>query len=346
MKLRYLIIALLYLLLSSFSVAQSAPTPLKPPALNPGDTVGLIASASPVDDPSLIQHATERLQALGLKVKYGKSLFNHEGYLAGSDEQRAADLNAMFADPTIKAIIQLRGGWGSNRILELLDYDAIKQHPKIIMGYSDITALLIAIQAKTGLITFHGPMPSTPWPAFTTQYVRDILFAGKSITFNNIAPTEDDLIATQNRIQTIHAGTTTGQLIGGNLTVLTSMVGSRYLPDWHGKILFVEDTGEDIYRIDRMLTQLKLAGVLNQISGFIFGKCTDCSYGKEAKSYGSLTLMQVIDKHIKPLNIPAWYGAMIGHEDLIFTIPEGVNVKIDATNGTIAMLESAVKLNS
>jgi muramoyltetrapeptide carboxypeptidase len=315
---------------------------VKPAALKPGDTVGLISSGSPVNDPFLIQHATERLQALGLKAKLGESVFAREGYLAGTDEKRAADLNAMFADPTVKAIIQLRGGFGSNRILELIDYDVIKKNPKIIMGFSDITTLLLAIYAKTGLITFHGPMMSHPWPAFTTQYVKAILFEGKAVTFQNAVEKEDDLITISHRIRTIRGGQAEGRILGGNLTVLTSMLGSQYLPNWKGKILFVEEVEEDIYRIDRMLTQLKLTGVLDKISGFIFGQCVDCSYGKVGNSYGSLTLMQVLEKHIKPLHIPAFYGAMIGHEKSIFTIPEGVRIKMDADKGTIEMLEKGV----
>ncbi|MEI8055008.1 MAG: LD-carboxypeptidase [bacterium] len=319
-------------------------TTIKPTRLHPGDTVGLIAPGFRDADETLIQYAIERLQALGLKVKVGKAVYEQYGYFAGTDKERAADINKMFADPKVKAIIALRGGWGCNRLLNLINYEAIKKNPKIIMGYSDITSLLLAINAKTNLVTFHGPVAHEPWPAFTLGYVKSILFDGKSVTFANPIEDEDDLIHTKNRPVVIRGGKATGKLIGGSLTLLTSMLESKYLPDFDHAILFVEDTGEDIYKIDRMLTQLKTAGILKKISGFVFGKCTDCGCSAGSSTlYGSLTFAQVLKDHIKPLHIPAWYGAMIGHEGRKFTLPEGIRVTIDANMGTITMLEPAVK---
>lgn len=312
-----------------------------PNKLQKGDIVGLIAPGYRIAEKIEIQYAIERMKALGLKVKVGESVNKKFGYFAGTDEERASDINKMFADKDVKAIISLRGGWGSNRILSLLDYKIIKENPKIFMGYSDITSLLLAINAKTGLITFHGPMAALSWTGFTTQYVKDILFEGKRIDFVNPVEEEDDLIQTKNRIITIRKGKATGYLLGGSITLLSTMIGSNYLPDFNGAILFVEDIEEDVYRIDRMLTQLKNAGVLDKISGFIFGKCTDCCSKK--RTIGSPTLQEVLEQHILPLNIPAWYGSMIGHEDKIFTIPEGVKVNIDAEKGTIQMLDPAVK---
>jgi len=322
--------------------ADNNNTIIKPPHLQAGDTVALISSAFRVPEDQDIQFAAERMQALGLKVKYGKYVFNREGYFAGTDADRAADINAMFKDPSVKAIIELRGGWGSNRILPYIDYQAIKQHPKIIMGFSDITSLLLAIHAKTGLVTFHGPLAIEPWPAFTVQYVKSILFNGEKAVLQNPTDQEDDLTQTQYRIQTITGGKTTGPLLGGNLTVLTSMLGSQCLPKFNGAILFVEDVGEDVYQVDRMLTQLQLAGVLNHIAGFVFGQCTDCTAGSGTTTYGSLTLIQVLKQHLQPLHIPAYYGAMIGHDAKNFTLPEGAQVQIDADKGTITMLEPAV----
>lgn len=319
-------------------------TVIKPERLHPGDTVGLIAPGFRDADEILIQYAIERLRALGLKVKVGKAVYKQYGYFAGTDKERAADINKMFADPKVKAIIALRGGWGCNRLLSSINYDIIKKNPKIIMGYSDITSLLLAINAKTNLVTFHGPVAHEPWPAFTLGYVKDILFEGKSVTFANPIENEDDLIHTKNRPVVIRGGHATGKLIGGSLTLLTSMLGSQYLPDFDKAILFIEDTGEDIYKIDRMLTQLKTAGILKKISGFVFGKCTNCGCSAGSSTlYGSLTFNQVLKDHIKPLHIPAWYGAMIGHEDRKLTLPEGIRVTIDADKGTITMLEPAVK---
>lgn len=342
--LRYFIITILFSIICTKLVwAQESLNLIKPPHLNPGDTVGLISSGFRVPEDIQIQYATERLQALGLKVKLGQTVFQRDGYCAGCSAERAADLNQMFKDPEIKAIFELRGGWGSNQILDKIDYRLIKQHPKILMGYSDITSLLLAIQAKTGLVTFHGPLFFDAIPAFSAQYLKDVLFAGKAEVFKNpVDASEDDLTHTENRIQTITGGTATGRFLGGNLTTLTSMLGSNYLPHFKGAILFVEDVGENVYQIDRMLTQLQMAGVLSQISGFVFGTCKDCSVGEGTTTYGSLTLMQVLNRHLKPLHIPAWYGAMIGHDSKVFTVPEGTPVRINADEGTITMLEPAV----
>lgn len=343
---KYLFVVILFLF-SSSAWAENSSNLLIPPALNSGDTVGLISSGFRVPEDQQIQFAAERLQALGLKIKYGRSIFHREGYLAGSDDERAADINEMFADPNVKAIFELRGGWGSNLLLSKINYSLIKQHPKIIIGYSDITSLLLAIHAKTGLVTFHGPLVFESIPSFTAQYLKDVLFTGKAVIFQNpVNATEDDLTHTENRIQVINSGTATGPLLGGNLTTLTSMLGSHYLPNFKGAILFVEDVGENVYQIDRMMTQLKNAGILNQISGFVFGTCTGCTVGEGTTSYGSLTLMQVLNKHLKPLHIPAWYGSMIGHQAEIFTLPEGTSVTINAAQGTITMMESGVKAST
>ena len=288
------------------------------------------------DDIELIE---EILNALGLQAKRRLNLLKCRGYLAGTDQDRASDVNEMFVDDEVNAVLTVRGGWGCNRLLPYLDYELIGRNPKIIMGYSDITSLLLAIFAKTGLITFHGPVGISTWNEFTLDYVRRILFDGKKVDLIN--PPDDNELNVQfdNRVLTITAGRARGILAGGNLAVLSAMVGSEYLPDWKGKIMFVEEVGEDIYRVDRMLTQLKLAGILQQLNGFIFGKCTNCRPGE---SYGSLTLEEVLDDHIKPLQIPAWYGSMIGHIEDKFTIPIGVEVEIDSDIGQIKMLEAAV----
>jgi len=312
---------------------------LKPPRLKAGDTVGLINPAGATFHPDDVNIARETLAALNLKTKTGEHLLDRYGGLAGKDTSRAADVNAMFADPEVNGIIALRGGWGCNRILDLLDYKVIAKHPKIIMGYSDITSLLLAFNAKTSLVTFHGPVGISTWNKYSTNFVKRLLFDAEVFTMENSREIGDNLTQTRNRILTIRAGKTTGKLLGGNLSVLTAMVGSDYLPDFKGNILFVEDVEEDIYRIDRMLTQLKLAGILAEISGFVFGKCSNCD---SDGTYGDLTLEEVLDDHIKPLGIPAWYGSMIGHIEDKFTIPLGVKAEIDADEGKITLLEAAV----
>jgi muramoyltetrapeptide carboxypeptidase len=324
-----------------FALAATSKTrsTLKPPRLKAGDTVALINPAGATFHPEDVVVAGETLAALGLKMKTGKHLLDRYGYLAGSDEARASDINEMFSDPGVTALLTLRGGWGCNRLLDLLDYKTIASNPKILMGYSDITSLLLAMNAKTGLVTFHGPVGTSTWNEYSTAYVRKLLFNAEIFGMENPRELGDNLTHTKDRILTINGGIARGKLLGGNLSVLTAMVGSQYLPDFKNNILFLEEVGEDIYRVDRMLTQLKLAGILDEISGFVFGKCTNCGPGK---GYGSLTLEELLDDHIKPLGIPAWYGAMIGHIENKFTIPLGIDTEINADSGKISLLEPAV----
>ncbi|MBE9094312.1 LD-carboxypeptidase [Tychonema sp. LEGE 07203] len=304
-------------------------TIIKPPRLQVGDTVALINPAA-FSYEKEIQPFFKVMDNLGLKVKLGEHFYDRYGYLAGKDADRAADVNSAFADNSVQAIFTGMGGWGCNRILPLLDYNIIRNNPKIIMGFSDITALLLAIYAKTNIVTFHGPLGVSSWSPFTVNYVKKVLFEGGSVTMQNSQSVP---------FQTIGRGTARGKLIGGNLSVIAAMVGSAYLPEWDKSILFVEEVGEEVYRIDRMLTQLKLAGILDRISGFIFGQCTKCDAEKPQES---LTLAQVLSHHIRPLKVPAWYGSMVGHIREQFTLPIGKEVEIDANAGTIKLLESAV----
>lgn len=310
---------------------------LKPPSLKVGDTIGLVNPASFITSEAL-EEIKETLTDIGLNYKLGTHILDRYGYLAGKDIDRATDINTMFADPSVKAILTLRGGWGCNRILPLINYQLIRKNPKIIIGYSDITSLLLAIYALSGIVTFHGPVATSTWNEFTKDYVQRILFNGEAVTMQNSLNTGENINAKPIQIETITPGKARGKLIGGNLSVLSAMVGSAYLPNWQRSILFLEEIGEEVYRVDRMLTQLKLAGILDRISGFIFGQCTRCAPEKPEQS---LTLMQVLQDHIQPLKIPAWYGAAIGHIPNKFTLPIGIEVEIDANNGSIQMLESA-----
>ncbi|MBD2253267.1 S66 peptidase family protein [Nostoc parmelioides] len=309
---------------------SSSNTIIKPQRLQVGDTVGLIAPAGTFE-PRYIEIVQQHLTNLGLKTKMGRHILDRYGYLAGKDADRAKDVNDMFADDSVQAILAMRGGWGCNRILPLLNYPLIHSHAKILMGYSDITSLLLAINARSRIFTFHGPVATSTWTSFMLEYLKRILFDAEAVTLENTDSPEG-------KVQTITPGKAQGQLIGGNLSVLSAMVGSPYLPAWQNRILFLEDVNEDIYRVDRMLTQLKNAGILYRISGFIFGQCTDCKPTNEK----SLTLMEVLQDHIIPLKIPAWYGAMIGHIQDKFILPIGANVEIDADAGTIQLLEAAV----
>lgn len=314
---------------------------IKPKALKKGDTIGIVSPASAIFESEPYEIAKESFEAMGLNVKFGKYTKSRYGHLAGTDEERAEELNMMFRDKEVNGIIALRGGAGSARLLDKLDYDAIKNNPKIFVGYSDITALHLAIYNKTGLVTFHGPVAVSSWNPFSYDYFRKLIFDGEELTYQNPDSKGNELTQTTNRIRTIRQGTANGQLLGGNLSVLTSIMGTPYFPtDWKNKILYIEDIGEKIYAVDRMMSQLQLGGVLEQISGFVFGKCNGCDPG--GSGYGSLTMEEVIDHYIKPLEIPAFSGAMIGHIDDNITLPNGIKAEINADAGTIQLLAPAV----
>lgn len=313
---------------------------LRPKALAPGDTIGIVSPSGAIFESEPYEIAVESMEAMGLKVKLGEFVKSRHGHLAGTDQERAGELNAMFRDPGVDGIICLRGGSGAARLLDKLDYEAIAQNPKAFIGYSDITALHLAIYTKTGLVTFHGPIAVSSWNPFAVRHFKELLFEKQAMLYQNPEGTGGLLTQTKDRIRTITPGTAQGEFLGGNLAVLTGIMGSSYFPtDWKGKILYLEDVGEPIYAMDRMMSQLHLGGVLDQITGFVFGKCTNCSPGS---GYGSLTLEEVLDHYIKPLGIPAYSGAMIGHIDKNATIPNGIRATVNADEGTISLQSPAV----
>ncbi len=305
---------------------------IKPPALKPGDTVAIASPAGAVWDEKQVQVFISILEKLQLKVETGATIKKKFGYFSGTDEARAKELNGYFRDNSIKGIFCMKGGWGCARILDLLDYSLIKANPKPLMGFSDITSLLIAINARTGLVTFHGPVGNSGWNEFSSAYVQGLLIKKEAALLNTGPKPEDAPVV-------FTPGKAKGVLVGGNLSVVASIIGSKYLPDWSDKILFLEETSEEPYRIDRMLTQLKLAGVLGSIRGLVFGKCVKCEAEEPEKAF---TFMQVLEQHLKPLGIPAFYGAMIGHIENKLTVPIGINAEMNAEKGTIQLLESAV----
>lgn len=302
---------------------------IKPKPLKEGATLGLVAPGSPIYEDAVFDEMLLSLKDLGFKLKLGENVRSQRGYLAGTDQERATDLMKMFTDPEVDGILCIRGGYGCNRILPLLDFDLVKANPKVFCGFSDITSLHMAFYHKSGLHTFHGPVGKSKWNSFTADAFRDITFHGRKKTFAVHGDFDDSY--------TIFPGKMEGLLLGGNLSVLVSLIGSEYLPSFENAVLFLEDVGESVYRVDRMLTQLKLSGILDQISGFVFGKCSDCGAGSN-----SLSLQQVFDDHIKPLNIPAFYGAMISHEDYNITLPVGISARINSVDRTIQILGSAV----
>lgn len=326
--------------LPTYSLANGTSRPSRPRRLRTGDTVGLVAPASVTYESLQLQLAVERLEAMGLVVKIGPHVMDRFGYLAGTDADRADDINAAFADQQVDAVFALRGGWGASRILPYLDFALIRDNPKVFLGYSDITSLLNAIYAKTGLITFHGPNVMSRWNPFTYQGMRDVIFEAKAAQYQNPLVIDDDLVVRDHRIQTINSGKAEGQLIGGNLTLMSALVGTPYLPSADGAILFLEDVGEAIYRVDRMMTQLRLSGLLDRVSGIVFGHFTDV---KPNPGLGNFSLMDILRQHCEPLQVPCYFGAMIGHVDQQSTVPVGARAEMDADKGVLSLREPAVR---
>lgn len=303
---------------------------IKPVRLSKGDKVALIRPSFQATA-ERVNSGTERLKALGLQVVDPYENIAPDGYFAASIEDNVRILHHLYEDPSIKGLFAVRGGYGAARLLPHLDYQKIQKNPKILIGYSDLTALLMTIYDRTGLVTFHGPSVGLPVPEFSQQGLNSVLFAAEKISLHKSATAVDPICITP--------GTVSGHLMGGNLTVLGSLMGTPYFPkNWQGAIFFCEDVNEDVYRMDRLLQQMKLAGVLDQIAGFVFGTCVGCTN----KVLDSFTLEEVIRRHIVPLGVPAYQGAMIGHQEEIHTLPIGVPALLDAKACKMEILEPAV----
>lgn len=318
----------------SFSITNqtSSKQVILPSALKKGDLIGVCAPAGGIKSHSEITEFEKVLNELGYKVLFSKHIESNTGYFSGTDQQRAEDFLELIQNNEVKAIFFIRGGWGCARILEYLNFDIIQSNPKIIMGFSDPTSLLNAITVKTGLVTFHGPGGNSTWNDYSMLYINKLLVEGSEIIYQNQA---DDL-----PIITYSEGSAEGVLFGGNLSVLSGMIGSEFLPDWKGKILFLEDVAEEPYRIDRMLTHLKLAGIFDEISGLILGTFRKCVPEEPDISF---TLEEVFEQHFNSVNFPVYYGAQIGHTKNKFTVPIGVKVEMNAKLGVFKLLDRVVK---
>ena len=322
--------------------AQGASRPglIRPRRLQPGDTLALINPSGAIFERAPYEFATETMQALGFKVREAPNLRARYGHFAGTDAQRASDVNAMFADPGVHGILAMTGGSGGNRILPLLDYGLIRRNPKFLGGFSDITALINAVHARTGLVTFHSPVAESEWNGFSVEHFRGTVMDALPMLLVNPKDKDDNLVPRGGRTHTLRGGKARGPLVGGNLAVLTSMAGSPYWPVFDGAILFLEDINEYIYRVDRMLSTLKISGVLPRLAGVVLGAFTKCEPGDGR--YGTLTLDEVFDDYFKPLNVPVYSGAMFGHIRRKFTLPVGLEVELDADAGTLRFLQPAV----
>ena len=302
----------------------------KAPRLRLGDTVGLIEPAGFSDDFAHVAAVAQTIRAMGLVPKVGRYVAARHGYLAGTDAERAADLDAMYADDEVRGVFAIRGGWGCARILPLLDWRTIRANPKLLIGFSDVTALHLAFAARAGFPTIHGPNAANSWREASWNSLWRLAFTG-----------ETPLLAGGTETTTIRPGRASGPLLGGNLSVLTALVGTPWLPDFDGAILFLEDTGEAEYRIDRMLSQLALAGILGKVAGVAFGQCTRCTSG--VPDYIGFTVPQILHHYLAPLGVPAFRGANIGHVAGQLSVPVGARVEIDAEEGSIRGLEAAVE---
>lgn len=313
---------------------------LKPRRLAAGSTVGLVAPGGPAADNESVRYSIELLESFGFRVRPGKFVFERDQYLAGDDDERAGDVNAMFADDSVDAIVTLRGGYGTQRILPLLDYDVIKKNPKAFIGSSDITAILIALHEMTGLVGFHGPSADGNFSDYTLAEWRKVLWEPSGRTRIGEAPpieARPGQVERKNRITRFAGGAAEGPLIGGNLTIVSTLMGTPFEPDFRDRIIFLEDVNEAPYRIDRMLTQLWLAGKLQHAAGIAFGKFT-----KTEDEGNTFSIEEIIQRRCGSLGIPVIGGLMIGHVADKTTVPMGIRARLDADAGTLELLEPAV----
>ncbi len=322
------------------AAGQPGPALVKPRALRAGDAVGLVTPSTPIMDPDRMVVVERTMRYFDLKPKWGANVGRRANF-AETIEHRVADLHAMFADPQIKAVMCVRGGYGAGQLLDRIDYDLIRRNPKVFIGYSDITALHLAIQRKAGLVTFHGPVTTSRFTAYTQEGYRRALF-GTAPLGPLTNPGETNALRPAHSLRAIRGGTARGPLIGGNLSLICATMGTPYEIETRGRILFLEDVDEQAYSIDRMLTHLKLAGKLDQAAGIVWGECADCGARDFKPSTASpFGLSETVDAILRTLKTPVLSGLTIGHTDDQLTLPEGVMATLDADRGTLTVDEAA-----
>ncbi len=325
---------------SSMAAVNQRINIIKPNALRKGDIVGLITPASAISR-TAFESSLSNLEALGFKVKYSPNMRVKKGFLAGTDAQRVKDLHDMFLDSQVSGIFCARGGYGSGRLVSQLDYDLIRNNPKVFIGYSDITALHYAIHANTGLVTFHGPVAASSFPKSTEKYFEDVVIKGKEVKLKAVSKPDESNRAFYSFV--IKDGTGQGPLVGGNLSLMVSLMGTPYDLDFDGKIVFIEEIGESPYRVDRMLTQILNSGKLNKAAGVALGVFNGCETRPDDPDFGdSLSLKEVLEDRLSSLSIPVAYGFPIGHISENATLPMGVPASLDTSKFTLSLLEKAV----
>ena len=309
---------------------------LKPPRLRKHDLIGIVSPASAPSSQEKVEKGTQYLERLGYRVKVGRHVMDQHGYLAGKDDDRAADLNDMFRDREVRAIFAIRGGYGTPRLLHLVDYKAVRRNPKILVGYSDISALQLALFRRTGLVTFSGPMVGVEmWDSidpFTEEHFWRLVTSSSRVGLIQ-NPEGEQLIA-------LNKGKVAGTLLGGNLSLLASLMGTPYLPNLRKSILVLEDVDEAPHRIDRMFAQLFHAGISKAIAGLVLGKFTDCVPTDPSKPH--LSIEQVLDEAVSRITCPVLSNLQYGHIAKKVTLPIGVRALLDSRNGVLKILEGAV----
>lgn len=306
---------------------------IRPPRLATGDTVALVSPASPPRSRRVLLLGKTRLEQLGLRVVIGRHALAERGYLAGPDRARLHDLEAAFRDPRIRAIFCTRGGFGVSRFLGAFDLSVARRHPKALVGFSDITVLHLALQ-RAGVVSFWGPMPCTGgWTPFSVRRLVRVLMAGDA---PGCVP-----CSSRGRAAALRPGVAEGRLTGGTLSLLAASLGTPYEVDTLNRIVFLEDVGEEPYRVDRMLTQLIAAGKLSDAAGVAVGVFADARI-RRAPGRRSLTMREVCADHLLPLKIPVLGGLAVGHIPDQVTLPYGIKARLDARARTLELLESGV----
>lgn len=313
---------------------------IKPKKLKKGDTIGLVAPGYAIK-PEILQKALDTLEEMGFKTFHTSRILGNYGYFSNTDEERVMDVNQMFANPEVDGILCARGGYGCTRILDRLDYNIIRNNPKVLIGFSDITALIQAIYKQTGLVCFHGPVGSTLDDSYSQKYFKKILMKGKdSQTIKNVKLTDPEFLGNpEYERYLITPGSCQGELAGGSLTLVNALIGTPHEIDFTDKLVFLEDVEEAPYRIDRMLTQLIEGPTFSKAKGIMFGVCKGCDREKEDTNF---TLKEVILDRIAPLGIPAVYGMSFGHVPNNFTLPVGIQAAFNADEMGLELLEAAV----
>ncbi len=310
--------------------------PIRPPKLKPHDLIGILTPASPVADTAKIERGVRYLESLGYRTKVGGHVGNVHGYLAGTDEARAADIHAMFSDKEVKAIVCARGGYGTPRLLSLLNYRLIARNPKIFSGYSDVTALQFAFWKKCGLISFHGPMAAVEMAnqidPFTEEMFWRTITSGKKL--GTIAFPQEPVP------HALQRGSASGRLLGGNLSLIVGLLGTRFQPDFNNALLFIEEVTEEPYRVDRMMTHLRNASLYAKAAGMLLGQFTDCVPVDATKP--SLTIDQILATEALLFGKPVLANLSFGHIPKKMTLPFGLHARMNSEKGTLEFLEPAV----